>query len=110
MGGGIFLSLKLLFLLLFLSQGHDLSKTGMLLMLLIFPLLSNMSLFEAAKLCIYKDCFFKASLLGEDSREGKAGWEGSWQVVRKEETHRVRQRSYLLIFRKPYNKETPNHS
>ena len=67
-------------------------------MLLIFPLLSNMSLFEAAKLCIYKDCFFKASLLGEDSREGKAGWEGSWQVVRKEETHRVRQRSYLLIF------------
>lgn len=87
MGGGVLLSRKLLFLLLFLSQGYDLSKIGMLLMLLIFSLLSDMSLFAASKSWVYKDLFFKGSFLGEDSRQGKAGQEGSWQVGRKEETH-----------------------
>lgn len=48
-----------LFLLLFLSQGYELSKIGMLLMLLIFPLLSDMSLFAASKSWVYKDFYFK---------------------------------------------------
>ena len=64
MGGGVLLSRKLLFLLLFLSQGYDLSKIGMLLMLLIFPLLSDMSLFAASKSRVYKDLFFLRFLFG----------------------------------------------
>lgn len=87
------------------SQGYELSKIGMLLMLLIFPLLSDMSLFAASKSWVYKDFYFKV-LIGRRQADRCCTRREPAGRRKRRDTQRVRQGSYLLILLKLCNKET----